>query len=207
MAITTANSLAIIRSLIGETTAKFWNDTEIGLYQKMGLAKVQAQYGPWLFDKFKTWYAQGTVAGTADIDYPSGCYKISQIQEYATGRKLRYINEDEIYKYLDNDSVNAVWTHKGGKIHLLPTPSATASNVYLIWYMAAITDIGTLPDALAALVTVEAAILARTKNEDVSNDLMTLRQEYTQAVLVELATTNMHDINEMGDFTEEDSLL
>jgi len=206
MSITTANSLSIIRSLVGETTAKYWTDVELGLYQQMAMAKVLSQYGPWLFNKYKNIANLSTVAGTADYDYPTDCYKISYIQDAITGSKLRYVDDDEYWKYKGYPTSTVAWTHVGGKIRFIPTPSGTVTNAYIVWYLKNLDEVTDFPDILRALITVEAAILARTKDENVTADLINMKNEYNLSAMVELQTTNMHDVVEMGDFSEEDSL-
>ena len=207
MAITIVNATAIIRSLIGEATAKFWSTDEITLYLQMAMAKVSAQYHPWLFSRYKNVADLGVVAGTQDYDIVPDGYKLSHIQVKTNGRKLRYINEDEYYKYAGwSPGMPVAWTWVGSKIRLLPTPTSTDANYLLAWYIKNLDDIADFPDSLRALICVEAAILARTKNEDVSQDILNLRKEYEQAVLVDLQNPNEGSIDQFADFSEEDSL-
>lgn len=207
MAITLTNATALLRSLIGEATAKFWSDTEVTLYLQMAMAKACAQYNPWLFSRNKNVVDFGVIAGTSDYDMVTDGYKLSHIQVKSTGRKLRYINEDEYYKYAEwTTGAPAVWTWVGGKVRIIPTPSATDTDYLLAWYIKNLDEITDFPDSLRALIVVEAAILARTKNEDVSSDILMLRKEYEQAVLVDLQMTNEADLTQFGDFSEEDSM-
>jgi hypothetical protein len=207
MAITLANATALIRSLIGEATAKYWTTDEITLYLQMAMTKASTQYGPWLFSRNKNVVDFPVVAGTADYDMVTDGYKLSHIQIKTTGRKLRYINEDEYYKYAEwSGGTPVVWTWVGGKVRLIPTPTATDTDYYLAWYIKNLDEITDFPASLRALIIVDAAILARTKNEDVSSDILMLRKEYEQAVLVDLQMTNEADLNQFGDFSEEDSM-
>jgi len=208
MAITDANVTSMIRSLVGEATAKYWTEAEVTLYKQFGMTKVLGQYAPWLFNKFKSVAELGIVSGTSLYDYPEEVYKISYIQVKATGRKLRYIDEEEYYKYAQLTGTDPiVWTHIGGQIKLIPTPSSTDDDYLYVWYLPNLDTVAEFPDPCRALIAIEGAILARTKNEDMSNDMLILRKEYTEAVLVELQTTNIGDINVFPDFTEDESLV
>lgn len=207
MAITLANATSLLRSLIGEETAKFWKDAEVTLYLQMAMAKACAQYNPWLFSRNKNVVDFGVISGTSDYDMVTDGYKLSHIQIKSSGRKLRYINEDEYYKYAEwTSGWPVVWTWVGNKVRIIPTPSATDTDYLLAWYIKNLDEITDFPDSLRALIVVEAAILARTKNEDVSSDILMLRKEYEQAVLVDLQMTNESDLTQFGDFSEEDSM-
>jgi hypothetical protein len=207
MAITLLNITDLIRSLIGEKTAKYWEAAEITLYLQLAMVKVQAQYGPWLFSRYKNVANFGTIANQADYDMVTDGYKLSNIQVKETGRKIRYIDENEYYKYAQSTTgTPTVWTWVGGKVRLMPTPSATDSDYMLAWYVKNLDEVTDFPDSCRALIAVEAAILARTKNEDVSSDILMLRKEYELAVQVDLQMANDSDINVMHDFTEEEGM-
>jgi hypothetical protein len=207
MSITLVNATSLLRSLIGEATAKFWTDAEVTLYLQMAMAKACAQYNPWLFSRNKNVVDFGVIAGTSDYDMVTDGYKLSHIQIKTSGRKLRYINEDEYYKYAEWTAGNpVVWTWVGNKVRVIPTPSATDTDYLLAWYIKNLDEITDFPDSLRALIVVEAAILARTKNEDVTSDILMLKKDYEQAVLVDLQMTNESDLTQFADFSEEDSM-
>jgi hypothetical protein len=206
MAISLVNATAMIRSLIGEATAKFWTADEITLYIQMACVKVAAKFQPWLFSRYKNLAYIVLVAGTKDYDIVSDGYKLSHIQVTTTGKKLRYINEDEMYKYAEYTGDPVVWTWAGDKIRLIPTPTFSSATYLTAWYIKNLDEITDFPDSIRALIVVEAAILAKTKNEDVSSDILALQKEYEQAVLVDIQMSNSGDIVVFNDFTEEDSL-
>lgn len=207
MAITLVNATALIRSLIGEATAKYWTTDEVTLYLQAAMVKVAAQYHPWLFNRYKNVSDLGVVSGTKDYDIVTDGYKLSHIQVKENGKKLRYINEDEYYKYAQwTGTYPLVWTWVGDHIRLIPTPGFTDTDYLLVWFIKNLDEITDFPDSLRALICVEAAILARTKNEDVTNDLLVLRKEYEAAAIVDLQMTNADDVTQFGDFSEEDSM-
>lgn len=190
MAITSVNATAFIRSLIGEASAKYWTDAELTLYLQFSMAKVLGEFYPFLWERYKNYSTINIVAGTSEYDPPTDSYKVSQIQVSETGKKVRYIAEDEWYKYAYVDAGF--------------TSSATA--YFTVWYMKNLDAIDDFPDACRALIAVEAAIMARTKNEDVSQDLLVMQKQFRDAALTELTMTNMHDINEFADYSEQDAM-
>ncbi|MCK7532356.1 MAG: hypothetical protein MZV63_15650 [Marinilabiliales bacterium] len=190
MAISSANASAFVRSLVGEATAKFWTADEITLYLQFGMTKVLGEMHPFLWDRYKDYAYIVTTAGTSEYDAPSDAYKVSHIQITETGRKIRYISEDEWYKYAYVDSGVDV----------------TDTDYFMVWYMKNLDEIADFPDSCRALIAVEAAIIARTKNEDVTSDLMVMRNEFKKAALTDLAMTNMHQIEAFGDYREEDTI-
>jgi hypothetical protein len=190
MAITSANAIAFVRSLLGESSAKYWTDPEITLYLQFAMAKVQGELYPFLWERYKDNAYIVTVSGTSVYDAPSDAFKVSHIQITETGQKIRYIAEDEWYKFKYAD---------GGI-------TFSDSDYFTVWYMKNLDEITDFPDSCRALVAVEAAILGRTKNEDVTSDLMALRAEFKKAALTDVTMTNMHDVLALADYMEEDSM-
>jgi len=190
MAITSANAVSFVRSLIGESSAKYWTDAEINLYLQFAMSKVQGEFFPFLWERNKDQEFISTVAGTNDYDAPADTYKISHIQVAETGKKIRYISEDEWAKYKYNS---------GGI-------TTTATDFFAVWYMKNLDEITDFPDAVRAYIAVEAAIMARAKNEDVTSDLINMQRDFRMAALTEATTYNMHQLDMFSEFSEEESL-
>lgn len=188
MAITSANAVSFVRNLIGERTAKYWTADDITLALQFAMAKVQGELYPWLWDRYKDYAYLPVVSGTSVIDPPSDAFKISSIQITETGKKIRYIPEEEWYKYAYNDS----------------GIDFTDTDYFMAWYMKNLDEITDFPDSCRALIAVEAALIARAKNEDVTPDILNMQKEYKKAALTDLAMTNMSQIEAFSDFQEED---
>lgn len=207
MSLTAANGTALVRSLIKETTAKFWTDAEITLYLSGGMQATWAKFSPWLFELKKDWEDLGIISGTQSYDYPTSCFKVSKILVKEDGDKLLYIHDDEIYKYADyTDGTPVGWCHKAGHIYLFPKPNSTDTDYLTVYFMPKYTDLTSFPDCLQMVCVVNAAILAKTKDEDVDQYLLDLRQYYETAATIELAMVNMGHVEVFPDFMEEDTL-
>ena len=212
MSFSTANSVSMVRSLIKEATAKFWEDAEITLYLSGSMLSIWAKYAPWLYDTYKTWADFGTTASTSSYVIStaigSNVFKISKILVKENGAKLRYIHSDEIYKYRSWEAGYPVgWTYKGKtSVELIPTPSATDADYLECYYMPTYTDITSFPDSLQMLVCVDAAILAKIKDEDPDEALMSMKQSYEQIAMQDLTMSSMDQVEVFPDFCEEDTL-
>lgn len=187
MSLSSANATALVRSLIKEASARFWTDAEITLYLSSAMDTTWARYSNLLYPRYKSWAAISLTNGNADYNKPSGCFKISKIVITSNGHKLRLVGDDEMFKFEDAN------------------PSA-ASDYLTCYYLPTYTDITTFPDSLQTLCCVEAAILAKTKDEDVTPDLLDLRKHYEDAALFELSVATLDEVNVFADFTEEKSL-
>jgi len=207
MAISAANVTSMVRSLIAETTAKYWTDAEITLYVQLAMAKVLGQLYPWLWEKNKTPSDFAITAATPTYAMPSDIYKLSYLQIKENGKKLKYISEEEYYKYASWPTGEPVaWTYDGGLIRLIPTPAATDSDYLLAWGMKNLDEVTDFPDSVRALIAIEAAILARAKDEAVTAELFETRKMFEQAAIMDLTMTTVGQIVEMADHTEEASL-
>lgn len=212
MSLSSANATAIVRSLIKEATAKFWTDAEITLYLSGSMQTIWSKYSPWLYETYKSWHDFGITASTADYTISTAIsadvYKIANILVKENGNKLLYIHHDEMYKYRDwTASYPVGWTYKGKtQVSLIPTPGSTDSDYLQCFYMPTYTDITTFPDSLQMLVCVNAATLAKVKDEDVDEVLIELRNWHEQAAMMDLAMSSMGKVEVFPDFSEEDTL-
>jgi len=180
--ITSANVTSFVRSLIGEATAKWWTDAEITLYVQFAMSRVQGEFYPWMWDIKKTYTTLTFVAGVASL--PSDCFKVSHVND-SEGHKIRgTIGENEYFKYTNDTS---------------------APTTHIVWYMKAADEVTDFPDSMRALVAVEAAMLARGKNKEITADLFEMQKMFRQAATVDLSMTTVGQIQEMQDFSEERS--
>lgn len=190
MSISNANAVSFVRSLIGESSAKFWTNDEITLYLQFAMAKVQGELFPLLWERNKDYAYIDTVAGTDDYDAPADSFKVSHIQITETGKKVRYISEDEWAKYKYN---NAGIT-------------GTDNDFFTVWFMKNLDEITDFPDSVRVYIAIEAAIMARAKNEDVTSDLINMHRDAKMAALTEVTMYNMHQIDAFSEFSEEEEL-
>lgn len=212
MSFTALNATAFVRSLIKEATAKFWTDAEIALYLVAAEQEIWGKYSPWLFETYKKWADFGVTSATSNYVISTAIatdvYKISRILNKTDGDKLIYIHDDEMYKYRDWTTGYPVgWTYKGKTtIELIPTPNFTDTDYLQCYYMPNYTDITSFPDTLQPLVCVAAAIYAKSKDEDVTPDLLELRNWHEQAALQDLIMSTMGKVEVFPDYLEEDTL-
>jgi len=190
MSISNANAVAFVRSIAGEATAKYWTDAEITLYLQMSMAKVLGEMLPWLWERNKDYANLATTSGTSEYSAPADSYRVSHIQIKETGKKIRYIAEDEWYKY--------AYVDEG--------VTFTDTDYFIVWFMKNLDEIADFPDPCRYLIAVDAAIMARAKNEDVTPDLIRMRQEAKMSAITDLTVSNMHDIVAFGDYREEDTI-
>jgi hypothetical protein len=197
MAMTLENVTAFVRSLLGETSARYWTDAEITLYIQMAKSKVQAQFFPLLWDQFKSGADFGMTAGTSLYNYPTDATKIVALEVKADGKILRKIGEDEFHRYADATAGDpTAWTLVGGQIRLFPVPSTTDADYLYCWYMKNLTITATtpavtdFPDVCKSLIAIEAVILGRGKDNAITADILELRKIYEQNVMVELSAAS-----------------
>jgi len=209
MSLTSANATALVRSLIKEPTAKFWTDAEITLYLTGAMQQVWGKYAPWLYALKKSWVDGPIVSGNATCSptYTPALYRISKLLVKEDGRKLQYVHDDEIWNYAAYDPGNpSAWTYKAGAINLFPTPSSSDADYLSIYYLPAFTDITSFPDALQMLVVVVAVIYGKSKDEDVTQDLLDLRKWHEEIAALDMEMATMGQVEVFPDFCEEDTL-
>jgi len=184
---TTDDAKALVRSLIKESTAKFWTDTEITLYLSTAMQMTWGKYSNLLYELKKSWDYISLAAGKSVYDKPTNCFKIGKIVVTESGAKVGYVHDDELFKY----SI---------------IPGADAENYFTCFYLPSYSDITSFPEVLQPVVCIEAAILAKTKDENVTQDLLALRDWHELAAVNELGIEAIAQVNVFPDFREEDSL-
>lgn len=196
MAMTLENVTAFVRSMLGESTARYWTDAEITLYLQMSKTKVQAQFFPFLWNQYKLAADFATTVNVSLYNYPTDAFKVVDFHVKETGHKLSKVEEDRFYKYADMDAGDPVaWTFHGGQVKLFPTPSTSDTDYLYCWYMKNLTITSTtvavtdFPDSCKMLIGIESVILGRAKDNAVTGDLIELRKLYESVIMTELNTS------------------
>jgi len=166
-----------LRSLLNEDVATFWTAEDVAAYKQVGLVIVSGVFWSLLFPLKKRYYDYSLTVGENYLDLPVGWQKIVRLEEKATGRPLAPIPDREIPTYEGADAGNGPcgWMFIRGKIRPLPVPQAAFTDHLRLWYLPRPETLEDLPEDLHPLVAVEAAIAARTKDENVSPYLLKLR--------------------------------
>lgn len=199
-----------MRSLIKEQTQKFWLDTEIALYIKACTQVVASKYGPWLYPVNQSWVDVGSTVGTNTVTWSTGdkakVLKIDKILTKSDARKVKKIQPDEIWKYLEVSEGRQVWTFKDNDIYLVPASATTDADFFTVYYLPRVVDVTNLPDSLQMVVALQAAILAKHKDEDVDAYLVETLKQAEAAAMTDLVMTTADQIETFGQFTEEEGL-
>lgn len=207
MSMTDDTVTSYIRSLVNEATAEFWTDADITLYKQIGMSVLQSLYYPFMKDKNKTFELKGTTANsdTFDTVLSTDAFRITGIEIAETGARLRYITDNEYWKYADWDNGEPnTWMFKAGVVKLIPTPSATVSELLRVWYLPIMDAVSEFPECLRPLIAIEAVISAKTRDENVTPDLLVLHKRYSDAAMVALTLEQMQEPIIMGDFELEE---
>ena len=190
-----------IRSLVNEETAAFWTDADITLYKKMGMSIVQNTFYPFVKDKQKTFELATMTDGTNTITPNADAFRITGVEIAETGARLRHITDNEYWKYAEwDDGEPIAWMWKASAIMLIPTPSATESEFFRIWYLPIMDAVTEFPECLRPLIALEAVISAKTRDENVTQDLLILHKRYSDAAMIALAMDQMQEPIIMSDF-------
>ncbi len=201
------NVTSYIRSLVNETTASFWTDADITLYKQLGMNVIQSTYFPYMKDRYKTFELKGTTADsdTFDTVISTDAWRITGIEIAETGARLRYITDNEYWKYAAwSPGEPNTWMFKGGVVKLIPTPSATTSELLRVWYLPIMDAVTEFPECLRPLIAIEAIISAKVRDENVSQDILFLHKRYSDAALIALTLDQMQEPIVMSDFELEE---
>jgi len=195
------------RSLLNEGTATFWTAADMAAYKQVALIIVSGNFWSLLFPLKKRNYDYDLVAGDNFLDLPIGWQKIVRVEEKATGRPLDYIPDREIptYENADGSQGPCGWMFNRGKIHPLPNPTSAMADHLRLWYLPRPETLADLPEDLHPLVAVEAAIAARTKDENVSPYLLGLRERMEMVARKALAQLQTQVPLKMDDDYQIDS--
>lgn len=203
--LTDDNVTAFIRSLIGESTAKYWTDDEIDLYKKFGMIAVQSKYWYLIYPE-KVIKATATMtSGTDYIDKPTDCFKIGKLEVYnngnGNGKHLHIIGTEEIHKYENwstGDPVAAIFADD--KIYLYPTPNRTVTDFFRFWYVEYFDSVTDFPECLRPLIAIEAVIFAKTKDKNVTVDILAMQQKLEEIAYHALAMSQIQEPDMIGDY-------
>ena len=191
-----------VRSLIDEPIAKNWTQDEIAVYKKVGIIVTASAFFYSLAVTHKKCALRDKTADDPYIELPADFWKPVRIEFASNGEKLRYIQDDQLWKYDRVTTVDTpeVWMFEDGKIAQIPTPGSTATNYWRLFYLPRFTTLANLPEELHPLVAIEAVISAKSKDEDVARDLLLKRQHYFNCANVSLAVQQLQEPEEMPDF-------
>lgn len=203
MALTDDNITAYIRSLVNESTASFWTDNDITLYKQIGMSVVQSSYFPYMKDRYKTYQLKGTTADSDTFDsvLSTDAWRITGVEIAETGARLRYITDNEYWKYAGwSPGEPNTWMFKAGVVKLIPTPSATVSELFRVWYLPIMDSVSEFPECLRPLIAIEAVISAKVRDENVNQDILWLHKRYSDAAMIALTLDQMQEPIIMGDY-------
>ena len=183
--ISAANVTSLIRSLIGESTAKYWTDDEISLYLKSAMITTLNKYWYLLAPSQAKVASTDLAANTAYVSQPDDCAKIIRVEVASNRKLLRKIEPDELWKYSEYDD-------------------GAASSGYLnIWYLEYFNLVTDFPEALRPLIAIEAATFALTKDQAMDSTFLHLRQHYEDIALMFLAADSVYEPTIFGDYAQE----
>lgn len=185
--ITDANVISFIRSLIGESTSKHWDDDEITLYKQFGMMEVMNKYWYLLAPMLAEVTATSLSANSAEVSYDDDMAKILRVEVAETGRALRKIEPDEFWKYSPYDD------------------GAAATNYLNIWWLSYSETVTEFPPALRPLIAMEAAMYAKLKDTGaVDGAMQRMYEKFESAALTFLSTDSMYQPTMFGDSELED---
>jgi len=200
---------AFIRDLIDEDTAKHWTTAAVTRAKNAAMVLVGAKYWYLLFPMYKTFEDSAMTDGTNTIALPTDAQPNTVCVTVAsTGRKIRHIQENELFKFEHwDDGKPVVWLWKGGAVYLVPTPSETTAGYFRIWYMEYRNSVADFPEELRPLVAIEAAILALVKDQNTQalQGLFALQKQYHDTALIALHLSSIQEPSMIGDYEESDS--
>ena len=112
------------------------------------------------------------------------CSKIVKVEVASTGKQLRYINEDEIWKYDPYDDGGA------------------SSNYLNLWYLPVKTVVGDFPDAMRPLIAFEAASYGLLKDKSLDAGFLRMKKQAEDAAIIAMSVAQMQEPFVMGDSGE-----
>ena len=183
--ISSDNVTAYIRSLVGEATAKHWEDDEIANYIKFGLMVVISRFWYMLAPSEAKSEAASLVASQAYVEQPDDCAKVLRVEVAETRDLLHKIEADELWKYSVYDD------------------GAASADYLNIWYLEYPSEVTDVPEALRPLVAVEAALSAKIKDAGVRSDLMIQQKRFEDIANTFLSTDSMYEPTHFGDYEQE----
>jgi len=177
---------SLARSLMAEATAKFWTDDEVTLYIKVAMTNIQNKYWYLLAPSEAKVWKESLSASTPFVSLPDDCAKVLRIEVGETRKLLRKIEPDELWKYSEYDD------------------GAAATHYLHVWYLEYYDATTDFPVALRPLIAVEAALLAVTKDKNISH-INALHDKFESNALDFLSTDSMYEPTVFGDFAQEEA--
>lgn len=175
----------LIRYILNEATAKFWEDDEITLYKKFGMIAVASKYWYLLAPISAKVAATSLSANTPYVSQPDDCAKVLRVEEVANRKLLRWIEPDEVWKYSLYDD------------------GAAATNYLNVWYLEYYDEVTDFPEALRPLIAMEAIAFAKAKDENLSVDIQGMHKRFEDIANTFLSTTVMYEPPIFGDYAQE----
>lgn len=194
------------RSLLGETTlgAKWWSPGEFAAYKQVALINIMNEFWNLLLPITRDFELANRTSGSNTVDFPDDCFKLSRFEIASTGQKIKFIDDDELWKYtgLDDEDHCII---KDGKIMLLYTPTATETGYFRIWFVPKINNtLSKLPEELHPLVGVDIAMTAKIKDDQLKAHLMSLRNHYANNAKIALCIPQAQDFGGIRDFSGDE---
>lgn len=191
---------AYIKSLIAGEDDPLWTTDTIELYKKVGMSLVSANLWHLLYPIKKTYVDVDITANEPFISLPAGCQKVVNLEIAETGQPLKYITENQLWRYERQATGEPeAWTFNANKIQLIPTPNLTKTGMYRLWYLPRPATIADLPDEVHPLVAVEAVLSAKIRDEDLTADLIMLQKRFTDIAINALSVAQVQEPESMAD--------
>ncbi len=192
-----------VRSLLGETTAKWWSPGEFAAYKEAAIINIMNEFWTLLLPIKQDFELKDRTADTNTVDLPTDCFKVSRFEVVSTGYKVQFIDDDQLWKYHDLDDEDHC-IFKGEKIMLLYTPGATSTGYFRIWYLPNLDTLTKLPEALHPLLGVDIAMCAKIKDDQLKAHLMSMRNLYASNAKLALCVPQAQDFGGIRDFSGDE---
>jgi len=207
--LTDATLETFARSLLGESLAKYWTPAEFAAYKSAVLTNIMNEFWSLLLPIAQDYEEKDRTAATNTVDLPATCFKLSRFEVAATGQKVKFIEDDELWKYHQTEDENHC-IFKGGKIMLLYTPGSTETKYYRIWFLPKLTtfeadDPATdIPEPLHPLIGVDIAMMAKIKDDQLKAHLMSMRNLFASNAKLALCVPQAQDFGGIRDFSGDE---
>jgi len=194
------------RSLLGESMsiAKWWTPAEFAAYKQAALINIMSEFWNLLLPITQDFELANRTSGSNTVDFPDDCFKLSRFEIASTGQKIKFIDDDELWKYVGIDDENHC-IFKDGKIMLLYTPTATETGYFRIWFVPIINnDLSKLTEILHPLIGVDIAMCAKIKDDQLKAHLMAMRNHYANNAKLALCVPQVQDFGGIRNFDSDE---
>jgi len=179
--ISDANVTSMVRSLIGEATAEYWEDAEITLYIQFAMADILNKYWYLLAPTDAKVSTISLSAATEYVSLPTDAAKILRVEVASDRKLLRKIEVDELWKYTPYDDGDA------------------ATNYLNVWYLEYYDATTDFPVALRPLIAIKAAIYAKTKSGGMDGTFDSMYRKAEEEAIAFLSTDSPYEPTIFGD--------